>query len=46
MLAQQSDKASPNVFEKEWYISRKLDGEIMPSLNPVNSGNPAMGIPS
>ena len=26
MLAQQSDKASPNVFEKEWYISRKLDG--------------------
>ena len=26
MLAQQSDKASPNVFEKTWYISRKLDG--------------------
>jgi len=26
MLAQQSDKVSPNVFEKEWYISRKLDG--------------------
>ena len=26
MLAQQSDKASPNVFEKPWYISRKLDG--------------------
>ena len=26
MLAQQSDKCSPNVFEKEWYCSRKLDG--------------------
>lgn len=26
MLAQQSDKASPNVFEKEWMCSRKLDG--------------------
>lgn len=26
MLAQQSDKASPNVFEKAWYVSRKLDG--------------------
>ena len=26
MLAQQSDKASPNVFEKSWYVSRKLDG--------------------
>ena len=26
MLAQQSDKCSPNVFEKEWYASRKLDG--------------------
>jgi len=26
MLAQQSDKCSPNVFEKEHYVSRKLDG--------------------
>ena len=26
MLAQQSDKCSPNVFEKDHYCSRKLDG--------------------
>ena len=46
MLAQQSDKCSPNVFEKEWYCSRKLDGKFVPSLNPVNSGNSEMRIPS
>jgi hypothetical protein len=44
-LAKQADKVTnPKIFEKEWLISRKLDGRFMPSLNPANSGNPATGI--
>lgn len=44
-LAKQADKVTnPKIFDKEWLISRKLDGRFMPSLNPANSGNPEMGI--
>jgi hypothetical protein len=44
-LAKQADKVTnKKIFDKEWLISRKLDGRFMPSLNPANSGNPATGI--
>ena len=44
-LAKQADKVTnPKILDKEWLISRKLDGRFMPSLNPANSGNPVMGI--
>lgn len=29
MLAQQSEKCTPNIFEKEHYASRKLDGKLL-----------------
>ena len=44
-LAKQADKVTnKKIFDKDWLISRKLDGRFMPSLNPANSGNPATGI--
>lgn len=44
-LAKQADKVTnKKIFDKDWLISRKLDGMFMPSLNPANSGNPVMGI--
>jgi len=33
-------------WNKEWWVSRKLDGESLPSLNSVNSVNSEMRIPS
>lgn len=45
MLAKSYDLCSTNVFEKDVYASRKLDGESrVLSLNPANSGNAEMPI--
>jgi hypothetical protein len=46
MLAKSSDKCQNSVLDKPMWCSRKLNGGITPLLNPVNSGNPEMGIPS
>ena len=38
-LAKQADKVTnPKIFNKEWLISRKLDGRFMLSLNPAKRG--------
>lgn len=38
-LAKQSEKVTnPKIFDKEWLISRKLDGRFMLSLNPAKRG--------
>ena len=48
MLAKQADKVTnQKIYDKPWWASRKIDGRpkiLMPSLNPINSGNPEMGI--
>lgn len=38
-LAKQSEKVTnPKIYDKEWMISRKLDGRFMLSLNPAKRG--------
>ena len=40
MLAKQSDKVKDSSIEKVkmWAVSRKIDGRLMPSLNPIKRG--------
>ncbi len=45
-LAKSSEDCSTGTLDKNYFASRKIDGEFTPSLNSVNSVNPEMGIPS
>lgn len=40
MLAKQADKVKDSSIEKVkmWAVSRKIDGRLMPSLNPIKRG--------
>lgn len=40
MLAKQADKVKDSSIEKVtmWAVSRKIDGKLMPSLNPIKRG--------
>ena len=40
MLAKQADKVKESSIEKVkmWAVSRKIDGRLMPSLNPIKRG--------